>query len=106
MSEQKGTFRRGIHPPDKKELTKNEKIGVMPEVSDYYVNFSAHIGAPATPIVAAGDRVLEGQLIAKNNARLGSNFFSPVAGVVVGIETRKTAVGGKADTIQIGRAHV
>lgn len=73
----------------------------MPEVSDYYVNFSAHIGAPATPIVAAGDRVLEGQLIAKNNARLGSNFFSPVAGVVVGIETRKTAVGGKADTIHI-----
>ncbi len=101
MSQKESTFKRGIHPPDKKELTKDLPIGVMPDTSDYYVSLSAHIGAPATAIVAAGDVVKEGQLIAENRARLGANVFSPIAGVVVGIETRKTANGGKADTIHI-----
>ena len=101
MSQKGNTFRRGIHPPDKKELTKDLPVCVMPETSDYYVSMSAHIGAPATCIVAVGDVVKEGQLIAENKARLGSNVFSPVAGVVVGIEKRKTANGGKAETIHI-----
>lgn len=101
MSQKEGTFKRGIHPPDKKELTKDLPIGVMPDTSDYYVSLSSHIGVPATCIVSSGDVVKEGQLIAKNKARLGSNVFSPVAGVVVGIETRKTANGGKAETVHI-----
>ena len=101
MSTKRIGFRRGVHPPDRKELTKNIEISVMPDVTDYYVGFSTHIGAPSTLVVSAGDKVLQGQLIAKNSARLGSNVFSPVAGTVVGIEKRKTAVGGKADVIHI-----
>ena len=51
----------GIHPYDGKDLSKDKPIqDVLPKGEMVYP-LSQHIGAPAKPIVAKGDRVLAGQ---------------------------------------------
>ena len=57
------TFKRGVHPPDGKELAKDQPIKViMPkENSELFYPMSQHIGAPCDPLVAVGDHVKVGQ---------------------------------------------
>ncbi len=46
-----------------------------------------HIGAPCEPVVAVGDKVVEGQLIAKMPEKaLGTNLHAPMAGTVRSID--------------------
>ena len=53
----------GIHPPEGKKATENKPIEIiMPKTGALMVYpMSQHIGAPATPLVKKGDRVLMGQ---------------------------------------------
>jgi len=97
------TFKKGIHFNDKKRLTRDCPIEVMPLLDDYFVSLSQHIGAPAVPLVNAGDKVCEGQLIAKAQGFVSANIFAPVAGVVVGIVKRKNNLGTQIDYIHIRR---
>ena len=57
------TFKRGVHPPDGKELAKDQPIKViMPkENSELFYPMSQHIGAPCDPLVAVGDHVKVGK---------------------------------------------
>ncbi len=87
------TFKGGVHVPDNKHLTEALAIEQMPIVPEYYVALSQHIGAPAQPVVKAGDKVNEGQLIAEAAKGLSANIHSPVCGEVVGIVSRKNAQG-------------
>ena len=51
------TFKGGIHPYDGKELTKDKPIrNVLPK-GDLVYPMQQHIGAPAKPVVAKGDKV-------------------------------------------------
>ena len=56
------TFKRGVHPPDGKALTKDIPIKVIlpKENSELLFPMSQHIGAPAQPIVKVGDYVKVG----------------------------------------------
>ena len=70
------TFVGGIHPYDGKDLSKDKPIqDVLPKGEMVYP-LSQHIGAPAKPIVAKGDRVLAGQKIAESGM-LGQRKFLP-----------------------------
>ena len=95
------TFKGGFHVPDNKELTADVSIELMPNVADYYVSLSQHIGKPAEPNVSAGDEVVEGQLIAKASSFVSANIHSPVCGEVVGIEKRRNAQGATVDYLHI-----
>ena len=95
------TFKGGFHVPDNKALTENASIETMPNVADYYVSLSQHIGKPADPVVNAGDEVVEGQLIAKASSFVSANIHSPVCGEVVGIEKRRNAQGATVDYLHI-----
>ena len=46
----------GIHPSDKK-ISKDCKIEVLPVPSKVFISVAQHLGAPATPVVAVGDKV-------------------------------------------------
>lgn len=94
------TFRRGIHPPANK-FTKDAPLEDFPVPETLYVSLSQHIGAPARPIVAPGDRVEEGQLIGEADGFVSSNVFSPVSGIVKGVIKLPTAIGTEADHIEI-----
>ena len=60
---------------------------------------SQHIGAPAKPVVKAGDRVLKGQKIAEAGGFVSASIFASVSGEVKGIEKRFNPSGAKVDSI-------
>ncbi len=95
------TFKGGIHPYDGKELSKDKPIKDMPAGELMYYPLGQHIGAPAEPVVAKGDKVLEGQMIAKAAGLMSSPIYSSVSGVVLGMEKRLTVTGTMADCIVI-----
>ena len=95
------TFPHGVHFHDNKELSKDQAIEVMPAVGDVFISVSQHIGAPSSPLVKPGDKVVKGQLIADAAGGLGSKVYSSVCGEVVEIVKRKTAPGGMCDHIHI-----
>lgn len=62
---------------------------------------SQHIGAPAKPVVKAGDMVLRGQVIAEAGGFVSSPIHSSVSGKVKKIEPRRVAVGDLVNSIII-----
>lgn len=93
------TFKGGIHPDDGKQLAKDKKIvSILPKEELVYP-LSQHIGAPAKPVVKAGDRVLKGQKIAEAGGFVSASIFASVSGEVKGIEKRFNPSGAKVDSI-------
>lgn len=87
------TFNGGIHPYDGKDLTKDFAIvDILPKEELVYP-LSQHIGAPATPIVQKGDRVLRGQKIAEATGFISAPIHSSVSGTVKAIEERRVVTG-------------
>ena len=89
----KSTFVGGVHPYEGKELTKDKPIkDVLPQ-GDLVYPLSQHIGAPAVPIVAKGDRVLRGQKIAEAGGFVSAPIYASVSGSVKAIEPRRVVTG-------------
>ena len=95
------TFPHGVHFHDNKELSKDMPLERMPAPSDVFISVSQHIGAPSSPVVAVGDKVVKGQLIAEANGGLGSKVYSSVCGEVVAIVKKAGATGAVSDHIHI-----
>ena len=98
---EKLTFVGGIHPYDGKDLSKDKPIqDVLPKGEMVYP-MSQHIGAPAKPIVAKGDRVLAGQKIAESGGFVSAPIYASVSGTVKSIETRRVVTGDLIQSIVI-----
>jgi len=95
------TFKGGIHPFDGKDLTKNKPIAEADTTEIMVYPLSQHIGAPAKPIVALGEKVLGNQKIAEADGYVSANIYSSVSGTVAAIEPRRTANGSMAMSIVI-----
>lgn len=95
------TFAGGVHPYDGKELSKDSPIKEVLPKGDMVYPLSQHIGAPANPIVAVGDTVLKGQMIAEAGGFVSSPIFSSVSGTVKKIEKRRVATGDMVNSIVI-----
>jgi len=89
------TFIGGVHPYDGKELSKDSPIKEVLPKGDMVYPVSQHIGAPAKPVVAVGDTVLKGQMIAEAGGFVSSPIYSSVSGKVKAIEKRRVAGGGR-----------
>ncbi len=77
------SLRGGVHPEGKKALSAECPIRNVPLPKILYVPLQQHIGAPATPVVNVGDRVLKGQLIAAAQGNVSAPVHAPTSGVVV-----------------------
>ena len=96
------TFKGGIHPFDGKIFTKSKAIDeYLPQNGMFVIPLRQHIGAPATPVVKIGDRVLVNQKIGEANGFVSANVHSSVSGTVKAIEKRRIANGEKVDCIII-----
>ena len=95
------TFKGGVHPYEGKELAKNQPIKEVRPKGELVYPLSQHIGAPANPIVAVGDTVLRGQMIAEASGFVSSPIFASVSGTVKAIEPRRVAVGDMVQSIII-----
>ncbi len=78
----------GIHPAENKQQSLQEPIhaaGIPPQL---ILPLAQHIGAPASPIVNIGDRVLKGQMIAEAKGFVSAPVHAPSSGTVMAIESR------------------
>ena len=97
----KTTFRiGGVHPDDAK-LSRGCAIEVLPLPQTVYVSMAQHLGAPAKPVVAVGDEVKAGQLIADAGGFISANVHSPVSGKVKSIAPRKDIAGNNVMHVEI-----
>ena len=90
----------GIHPSDNK-ISVNAAIENFPLMEMAYISLSQHLGAPAEPVVAKGDKVKTGQLIAKANGFISANVHSSVSGTVTSIELLPDLAGNPVQHIVI-----
>ncbi len=91
---------RGIKVPHKKN-TADKGPRRMPVPPMVCVPMSMHIGAPAKPIVKAGDEVKVGQLIAEAGGFVSSPIHSGVSGKVKKVEDILLSSGQKAPAVFI-----
>ena len=97
----KPTFVGGVHPYGGKELTMDKPIKPVLPKGDLVYPLSQHIGAPAKPVVAVGDSVLTGQMIAEAGGFVSAPIYATVSGKVKAIEPRRLATGGMCQSIII-----
>lgn len=95
------TFTGGIHPYDGKDLTKDKPIRTVLPKGELVYPLSQHIGAPATPIVGKGDKVLVGQKIAEASAFVSAPIYASVSGIVKAVEPRRVVTGENALSIVV-----
>lgn len=90
----------GIHPNDSK-ISKDCAIEILPAPSVVYISVAQHLGAPATPCVAVGDKVKAGQVIAEPAGFISAYVHSSVSGTVKSIGPRKDIAGNNMTHIEI-----
>ncbi|MBR3489792.1 MAG: electron transport complex subunit RsxC [Bacteroidales bacterium] len=87
------TFKMGGVHPEENKISTNAVIEQMPLPTQVAILMNQHLGAPATPIVAKGDKVKVGQLIAEAQAFMCANIHSSVSGTVNKIDVCKDMTG-------------
>lgn len=90
----------GIHPCDNK-LTRECKIETLPLPETVYISMSQHLGAPAKPLVAVGDKVKAGQVIGEPGGFISAFVHSSVSGTVKSIGPRKDLAGNFQTHVEI-----
>lgn len=95
------TFEHGIHPPEHKELTARLAIRRLPFPPKLVVPLSQHAGAPAVPLVKAGQEVVRGEPIAAADGFVSVPMHAPASGVVEDICLMPSARGPKGQAIVI-----
>ncbi len=95
------SFTGGIHPYDGKDISKNKPIRDVLPTGELVYPLSQHIGAPALPIVAKGDKVLRGQMIAEAGGFVSAPVYATVSGTVKSIEPRRVVTGDSIMSIII-----
>ncbi len=95
------TFKGGIHPNDGKNMSKDSAIQELLPTTNLFYPLSQHIGAPATPLVEVGSRVLKGQKIAEASGFVSANIYASVSGVVKSIGTHFNATGSQVMCIEV-----
>ncbi|MDO4754049.1 MAG: electron transport complex subunit RsxC [Bacillota bacterium] len=86
-------FKGGIHPPHSKSATEKLPIEDFPTPDFVSIPLRQHIGAPTELVVAKGDEVKVGQLLAKGGGFVSANIHSSVSGKVKEIKVTDTAYG-------------
>ncbi|MDR1330961.1 MAG: electron transport complex subunit RsxC [Tannerella sp.] len=81
------TFRiGGIHPPANK-LSATRPIETIAPPATVVIPLGQHIGAPASAVVARGDKVKVGTLIGKAGGFVSANVHSSVSGTVAKVDS-------------------
>ncbi len=95
------TFRiGGIHPEENK-ITAEVATQVAPLPKQAVFPLGQHIGAPAKPVVAKGDKVKVGTLIAEAGGFVSAPIYSSVSGTVAKIDSSIDASGYRKPCIII-----
>ncbi len=91
----------GIHPLERKELAEHLALVKFPAVHTVVIPLSMHAGAPAEPIVEAGQHVDVGQKIGEAKGFISANIHASVSGKVIAVEPRLHATNGNVMSVVI-----
>ena len=95
-------FRGGFVPPETKHTAGIPIKEVWPKAGDEMVYpMLQHLGAPCTPLVQKGDRVLLGQRIGEPGGFLSAPIFASVSGTVKAVEPRLIPGGTRPNAVII-----
>ena len=97
----RNTFRGGVHPEERKELSREARLRLFNPKGEMVFPLQQHIGKPAKPLVQRGDEVLSGQKIAEADGFVSAHIYSSCSGKVKAIEKRRVLGGGMIDCIVI-----
>lgn len=95
------SFRHGVHPLEHKDATEHSAVARMPFVDRYVLPLRQNAGAPSRPVVAVGQKVDRGQVLAEPQGFISSTLHSPVSGSIVAIAPRLHPNGSLVDAIEI-----
>jgi electron transport complex protein RnfC len=90
----------GVHPAENK-LSANKPIKALPLPESVTLLIAQHIGAPSKVVVAKGEFVKVGQLVAQSSGFVSANIHSSVSGKVTKIESTIDSSGYKKESITI-----
>ena len=90
----------GVHPNDAK-ISRGCAIEALPLPQTVYISLAQHIGAPAKPVVAVGDKVKVGQPIAEPGGFVSAFIHCSVSGTVKSIGPRKDLAGNTQTYVEI-----
>lgn len=96
----KYTFSKGgIHPRSMKTASRSIEILPLPQMA--CLPLSQHIGAPAKAVVAKGDHVSRGQVVAEHPSFVSADIHASISGTVLSVGPVIMANGKSADAIVI-----
>ena len=81
-------FPGGVHPAEHKTVSNRTPIAPGPRPAQLVLPLNMHLGAPARSIVAVGDRVLKGQMLAEPAGAVSAALHAPTSGTVVALGPR------------------
>ena len=90
----------GVHPHDN-TIARDCRIEVLPPAPSMFLSVAQHIGAPSVPVVAVGDKVKVGQVIAEPGGFVSAFIHSSVSGTVKSIGPRADLSGRPVTHIEI-----
>ena len=95
------TFKGGIHPPDKKELSADKPIGATKPPQRVLIPLSQHTGAPCKPIVTIGQEIKKGEMIGEQGGFVSAAVHSSVSGKVIAIGEFSNMMGKMIPSVVI-----
>jgi Na+-translocating ferredoxin:NAD+ oxidoreductase subunit C len=94
-------FHGGVHPADRKDATSALPIRRAPVPGLLRVPLSQHLGAPCSPLVEKGDRVMRGQVIGDVEAMVSAPVHAPASGEVTDVGPVLLASGARVQAVSI-----
>lgn len=78
----------GVHPPQNKIQSLQNLLKDAPLPNLVVLPLSMHVGTPAIPCVAVGDKVKRGQMVAEPSGGFSAAIHASISGEVIAIEDR------------------
>lgn len=95
------TFKKGIHPEDKKSFTNTKAIENLPLPEEVFIPLQQHIGVSGELLVEKGQEIKTGQVIGKSEKFVSSPVHSSITGTVKNISTFLHPLGTKVTMVHI-----
>jgi electron transport complex protein RnfC len=97
----KGTFSRGVHPPEEKYYSENKPIEILPTPDEIFVPLIQHIGAPCKVTVQPKQDVKIGDILGEAGGFVSAPIHSSINGKVVKSINRTLPNGRHIACVQI-----
>jgi len=97
----KGTFAHGVHPPSRKDLSKDASIRILPTPDQVVLSLHQNIGGPSIPMVKPRQIVSWGEKIGTGSGFVSTALHASIPGVVQRGKRMTLANGRHMDTLPI-----